>query len=103
MSQKPTSITPGSEPASVTETDDISCMPIEKCFEELEQIVESLESQTTSLEQSISLFERGMKLSRRCSGELNRIERKIQVILENSRGDVQLKDFEGRNPESERD
>ncbi len=76
------------------DVDDIACMPIEKCFEELEHIVAALESQTTSLEESLRLFERGVKLSRRCSSELSAIERKIQVIIENSKGEIQLKDFE---------
>lgn len=74
--------------------DDPSCMPIEKCFEELETIVVALEDQTTSLEQSIALFERGMKLSKRCTGELARIEKKIQVIVENTRGEVTMRNFE---------
>jgi exodeoxyribonuclease VII small subunit len=80
--------------------DEIACMPIEKCFEELEKIVESLESQATSLEQSIALFERGMKLSKRCSTELSRIEKKIHIILESSKGDVELKPFEAE-PEND--
>ena len=60
----------------------------------IREIVENLESQQTSLEQSIALFERGMKLSKRCSNELGRIEKNIHVILENSKGDVELKPFE---------
>jgi exodeoxyribonuclease VII small subunit len=74
--------------------DDITCMPIEKCFEELEQIVSALENQTTSLEDSLKLFERGVKLSRRCSSELTAIENRIQLIIENNKGEVELKDFE---------
>ena len=74
--------------------EDIAKWPVERCFEELEKIVASLESQSTSLEDSIALFERGMKLSTRCSGELTRIEKKIQLIVENSKGEIQLKDFE---------
>ena len=77
--------------------EDLEKWPIERCFEELEKIVATLESQSTSLEDSINLFERGMKLSRRCSGELTRIEKKIQLIVENSKGETQLKDFEGEN------
>ncbi len=75
-------------------------MPIEKCFEELESIVKALESQNTSLEDSLRLFERGMTLSARCSKELTRVERRIQMIVENTRGEVQLKDF--RADEDER-
>jgi len=80
--------------ASQAMDQEIAAMALEKCFEELEQIVTALENQTTSLEDSINLFERGMKLSRRCNTELTRMERRIQIIVENSRKEVQLRDFE---------
>jgi len=72
---------------------DIEALPIEKCFEELEQIVEALEQQAVSLEQSIALFERGMALSRRCSSELNRMEKRIQLIVEKDQGQPVYEDF----------
>jgi exodeoxyribonuclease VII small subunit len=77
-----------------SERPDVEGMPVEKCFEELELIVGALESQGTSLDESLRLFERGMTLSSRCTRELTEIERKIQLIIENSKGDVELKDFE---------
>jgi exodeoxyribonuclease VII small subunit len=77
-----------------TPADDIAGWPIEKCFEELERIVAALESQATTLEESLKLFERGILLSRRCSQELTTIEKRIQVIMESAKGDVQLKDFQ---------
>lgn len=73
---------------------EIAAMSLEACFEELEQIVESLENQTTSLEDSINLFERGMKLSRRCNTELTRMERRIQLIVEDAKKQVVTRDFE---------
>ena len=88
MSEKPKS------PAEPVAGADCNDWPIEKCFEELERIVAALENQTTSLEDSLKLFERGMELSRRCSKELNSIERRIQVIVENTTGQPELKDFE---------
>ena len=81
-------------PVSTDIDKEIAELPLEKCFEELEQIVEALENQTTSLEDSINMFERGMKLSRRCNGELTRMERRIQIIVENSRQEIQVQDFE---------
>lgn len=72
---------------------EIAALPLEKCFEELEEIVVSLENQTTSLEDSINLFERGMKLSRRCNTELTRMERRIQLIVENSKQEIETRDF----------
>lgn len=86
--KKPVSPASGAAPA------DLEKWPIEKCFEELERIVGALENQTTSLEESLKLFERGMMISRRCSQELASIERRIQVIVENASGNVELKDFE---------
>jgi exodeoxyribonuclease VII small subunit len=96
MSEKSTP--KASRPSGAAKADDIDQWPIEKCFEELERIVGALESQATSLEDSLKLFERGIKLSRRCSQELAAIEKKIQLIVENAQGDVQLKDFQ---PEDE--
>lgn len=84
-----------STPAAESELDkEIAALPLEKCFEELEEIVAALENQTTSLEDSINLFERGMKLSRRCNTELTRMERRIQLIVENSKQEIQTRDFE---------
>lgn len=74
--------------------EEIAAMTLEACFEELEQIVESLENQTTSLEDSINLFERGMKLSRRCNTELTRMERRIQLIVEDAKKEVVTRPFE---------
>ncbi len=94
---KPRNSVDGQGPPTKGESNDPSCMPIEKCFDELETIVGALEDQTTSLEQSIALFERGMKLSQRCTSELARIEKNIQLIVENTRGEVQLRPFEAES------
>lgn len=86
--------------ASAEAGEDLGKLSIEKCFEELEGIVTALESQTTSLEDSLKLFERGMRLSQRCSRELTTIERKIQLILETTKGEVQFKEFEAEKGEA---
>ena len=86
--ENPQKKTPPSKP-------DISSLTLEQCFEELETIVDALENQTTSLEESIDLFERGMKLSKRCSVDLTKMERRIQIIIEDSKKDSapRLEDF----------
>lgn len=94
MSKQPAKAAEGEE--AQTDLDkEIAALPLEKCFEELEHIVGALENQTTSLEESINLFERGMKLSKRCNCELTRMERRIQLIVENTknRGEVEYRDF----------
>ena len=93
MTEKPSSRNPkGPKPADPES--EFADWPIEKCFVELETIVAALEGDTIPLEESLRLFERGMLLSRRCSGELSAIEKKIKLVIENSRGEVQLEDFE---------
>lgn len=93
MTDKPSSRTP--KPAKPADPEsEFADWPIEKCFEELETIVAALEGDTIPLEESLNLFERGMLLSRRCSRELSSIEKKIKLVIENSRGEVQLEDFE---------
>lgn len=88
---------PATAPREMTEEDRlIAETPLEKCFEELEQIVSALESQSTGLEEAIKIFERGMKLSHRCNLELTRMERRIQLIVENSKGEMAFKDFGNR-------
>ncbi len=94
MSKNPKPVpAPGNANESALDKE-IAAMSMEACFEELETIVTALENQTTSLEDSINLFERGMKLSRRCNTELTRMERRIQIIVETSKQEVQYRDFE---------
>ncbi len=56
-----------------------------KSFEErltsLEEVTEKLKAGKVSLEEALSLFEQGMKLSRGLEKELSRIEKKIEVLI----------------------
>ncbi|MGC8740331.1 MAG: exodeoxyribonuclease VII small subunit [Candidatus Sumerlaeaceae bacterium] len=78
-------------------------LPLDKCFQELEQIVESLERENVSLEESLRLFERGMALSRRCLRELEAIEQRIEMIVEDSKEGVRTVTFETPENETEAD
>jgi len=69
-------------------------LPLDKCFEELEHIVEALERENISLEESLRLFERGMALSRRCMKELEAIEQRIEMIVEDASGQTRTVPFE---------
>jgi exodeoxyribonuclease VII small subunit len=66
-------------------------IPEEVTFEEalsrLEKIVSQLESGKTSLEDSLSLFEEGIGLSRRCHEKLKEVQKKVEILLESSKGD----------------
>lgn len=74
-------------------------LPLDKCFQELEQIVEALERENTSLEDSLRLFERGMALSRRCLKELEAIEQRIEMIVEDSGQGVRTVPFDSGDNE----
>ena len=53
----------------------------EENLEQLDKIVSSLEEGSTTLEESLKSFEAGIKLSRACHKELNRAEKKVEVLL----------------------
>jgi len=53
----------------------------EKSMERLEAIVGQMEDGSLSLEDMISRFEEGQALIKFCSGKLNEVERKIEVLV----------------------
>ena len=65
----------------------------EASLEALEKIVQKLESGGVSLEESLKLFEEGRRHARLCSGKLNEVERRIQVLLEDEQGRAVLRDL----------
>ena len=70
---------------------------MEKTFEaslaELETIVKRLEDGDIPLEESLKLFETGVKLSRECRERLSEAERRIEVLMKDSDGKLQLSEF----------
>ena len=75
----------------------------EKKFEtalaRLEELVQELEQGDLPLEQSLKLFEEGIKLSRICHVRLEEAERKVEILLKDSAGNVKVHPFE--EPEEE--
>lgn len=65
----------------------------ETALEQLEQIVEQLESGELSLEDSLAAFEAGVGLVNRCNQKLNEVEKKIEILVRDKEGKLQLKDF----------
>jgi exodeoxyribonuclease VII small subunit len=63
-------------------------------LKELEGIVKQLESGEAKLEESLVLFERGVKLSRYCSQKLEEAEKKIDMLVKDSRGEYKAVPFE---------
>ena len=53
----------------------------EKALARLETIVEEMESGTLSLEDMMKRFEEGQALVKLCSGKLNQVERRIEILV----------------------
>jgi exodeoxyribonuclease VII small subunit len=66
----------------------------EESLDQLEAIVRKLEDGDLPLEESLELFEKGVKLSRECKERLVRAERRIEVLMKESNGELKLKDFD---------
>jgi exodeoxyribonuclease VII small subunit len=60
----------------------------------LEKIVAKLEAGDQPLEQSLELFEKGVALSRECRARLENVERRIQVLIQQPDGEIQIEDLE---------
>jgi exodeoxyribonuclease VII small subunit len=66
----------------------------EKAFQQLEKIVQRLEGEEMPLDESLQLFEEGIKLSRFCHQRLEEVEKKIELILADAKGQPVVEPFE---------
>ncbi len=53
----------------------------EQALAELEEVVAKLEDEGVGLEEALKLFERGVKLAKRCRGQLEGVERRVEQLL----------------------
>lgn len=73
---------------------DPSSKNFEAALSELENLVEQLESGDLSLEASLETFEKGVGLVKFCNQKLNEIEKKVELLVRDKDGQLQLKAFE---------
>jgi exodeoxyribonuclease VII small subunit len=66
----------------------------EEALEELEKVVERLESGQLSLEESLAAFEEGVRLVKYCNQKLTEVEKKIELLVKDKEGKLQLKPLE---------
>ena len=66
----------------------------EKALEELENIVEKLEKGGLSLNESLALFEKGVKLARYLRDELEKAEKKVEILLKDEKGEIKEKPYD---------
>ena len=65
----------------------------EKALTELEQIVSQLEEVEASLDDSLALFEKGVQLAKFLRKELDRAEKKIEILLKDKDGELKPESF----------
>jgi exodeoxyribonuclease VII small subunit len=73
----------------------------EKSFQQLEKIVQRLEGEEMPLDESLQLFEEGIRLSRFCHQRLEEVEKKIELILADAKGQPVTEPFEDDEDEEE--
>lgn len=63
-------------------------------MEELEEVVEKLESGDLPLEEAFAQFQRGMEVQKLCRERLEEMEKKIEILLKNAKGEPETRDAE---------
>ncbi|HUG43412.1 MAG TPA: exodeoxyribonuclease VII small subunit [Acidobacteriota bacterium] len=71
----------------------------EQALKRLEEIVAELEKGELPLERSLELFEEGVRLSKFCSERLDEAERKVEILLKKSSGEMEEAPFELKGDE----
>ena len=75
-----------------------------EALQQLEKVVERLESGDLSLEDSLAAFEEGVRLVKYCNQKLTEVERRIELLVKDKEGELQLKLLEevaGEDQEAE--
>jgi exodeoxyribonuclease VII small subunit len=62
---------------------------------DLESIVTQIDSGDLSLEESIAAFERGIVLVRSLNQKLDEVERRVEVLIRDSRGELKRAPYQG--------
>ena len=62
---------------------------------DLESIVTQIDSGELSLEESIAAFERGIALVRSLNQKLDEVERRVEVLIRDSRGELKRMPYQG--------
>jgi exodeoxyribonuclease VII small subunit len=71
----------------------------EESLAELEKIVGEMEDGTLSLEEMTRHFERGTELVKFCTGKLNEVEQKIEMLVKKGE-EVTVEPFDNPSPEA---
>ena len=75
----------------------------ESALEELESVVEQLASGDLALEDSLAAFEKGVGLVKYCNQKLSEVERKVELLIKDKEGRLQLKLLDSLADSEEKD
>ncbi len=67
----------------------------EENLKELEEILQQLEHGELPLETALAKFEAGMRLIRLCNQQLDAVDRKVELLLQDEAGNFITKPFKG--------
>lgn len=68
-------------------------LTFEKSMEELESIVNELETENLTLDKSVEKFQKGMELATYCNKLLEKAEKSISILIEQSDGTIKEETF----------
>jgi len=74
-------------------------LSFEKALAELENIVSKLEEGNLPLNESLSLFEKGVKRAKFLREELEKAEKKTEILLKDESGEIKAETFDLSNEE----
>jgi exodeoxyribonuclease VII small subunit len=67
--------------------------PFEENLKELEEILQQLEHGELPLETALAKFEAGMRLIRLCNQQLDAVDRKVEILLQDEAGNFVTRPF----------
>ncbi len=76
-------------------------MKFEEALKKLEKIVQSLEDGDIPLDEALEKYEEGIRLSKTCAKKLEAAKKKVEILLKNEDGSVDIKEFDEKAAEEE--
>ena len=74
-------------------------MKFEEALKKLEKIVSDLEDGDLPLDEALERYEEGIRLSKACAKKLEVAKKKVEILLKNEDGSVELKEFDEKTAE----
>jgi len=80
-------------PVGLREGREMADLSFEQALKRLEEIVEALETDDLDLEKSVQFYEEGVSMYRHCTQQLQRAEKRIDILQANDDGTLTPEPF----------